>query len=271
MHSHHHHAPYWGKPTSNIDWCEENYTVTEYIAEFWNALSSLALVFYGVFGVYIARKYQLERSVMLSNFTLILVGIGSTLFHATLLYEYQLTDELPMIYGDIALCYLVFADHIRKPTFTKILPFILLSFAGLISFFMYLDPNNPLFLQVGYVCQVVIITAKSAEVAYKNPGTRSLFWLALTAYVSASVCWLLDRFLCYYVQPFQLHSMWHALAAYGTYMFIVFATYHRLHNIYQRKPAVRSALFGLALYVYPVDFYNSPVVAPKKETVPKKD
>lgn len=25
---------YWGKPTATLDWCEENYAVTPYIAEF---------------------------------------------------------------------------------------------------------------------------------------------------------------------------------------------------------------------------------------------
>ena len=25
---------YWGKPTATIDWCEENYVVNHYIAEF---------------------------------------------------------------------------------------------------------------------------------------------------------------------------------------------------------------------------------------------
>ena len=24
----------WGKPTSTLDWCEENYVVTAYVAEF---------------------------------------------------------------------------------------------------------------------------------------------------------------------------------------------------------------------------------------------
>jgi len=42
---------------------------------------------------------------------IVLVGIGSFLFHATLLYEAQLADELPMIYvGSISL-FIVFDDE----------------------------------------------------------------------------------------------------------------------------------------------------------------
>jgi hypothetical protein len=34
---------YWGSIDANIDWCEKNYTVTPYVAELWNALSSLPI------------------------------------------------------------------------------------------------------------------------------------------------------------------------------------------------------------------------------------
>ena len=43
-------AGYWGLPTSTIDWCEQNYAVTPYVAEFFNTVSSLAMVLAGVLG-----------------------------------------------------------------------------------------------------------------------------------------------------------------------------------------------------------------------------
>ena len=38
---------YWGEKTANTNWCERDYVVTPYIAEFGNSLSSLFVVWFG--------------------------------------------------------------------------------------------------------------------------------------------------------------------------------------------------------------------------------
>jgi dihydroceramidase len=40
--------------------------------------------------------------------SLIVIGLGSVLFHATLKYEMQLMDEVPMIYGTAVIGYCIF-------------------------------------------------------------------------------------------------------------------------------------------------------------------
>lgn len=42
---------FWGPPTAAIDWCEDNYAWTRYIAEFWNTMSSILLALAGVVGL----------------------------------------------------------------------------------------------------------------------------------------------------------------------------------------------------------------------------
>ena len=56
--------PFWGQPNSGVDWCEENYLHTHYVAEWWNFLSSVPMVVYGGFGVAALE----EASSGLNNF-----------------------------------------------------------------------------------------------------------------------------------------------------------------------------------------------------------
>lgn len=90
------------KLNSTVDWCEENYKVSEYIAEFWNTVTGLCLILSGV--IFYVNKKQLLKNITqyYDNFfriciLLVVVGIGTMLFHGTLYYPFQLLDELPMI------------------------------------------------------------------------------------------------------------------------------------------------------------------------------
>jgi hypothetical protein len=86
----------WNTPAS-IDWCEHNYNVHDSIAEFYNTLSSFAIAGAGVLGLCLYPtaevRFQLQYVVIL------IVGLGSVMFHATLQYHMQLCDELPMVYA----------------------------------------------------------------------------------------------------------------------------------------------------------------------------
>jgi len=97
---------YWGRPTSTLDWCERNYDVSQYIAEFWNTISNIAIFlppFIGIFQIY---KLNLERKYMLAFFAVAVVGFGSWAFHMTLLYPMQLADEFPMVWSTSVMTYL---------------------------------------------------------------------------------------------------------------------------------------------------------------------
>ena len=66
---------FWGPATSTIDWCEENYQVgavkrkienktlfqvSWYIAEFWNTVSNLSMIFPAIYGIIVTRREGLE-------------------------------------------------------------------------------------------------------------------------------------------------------------------------------------------------------------------
>jgi len=48
---------FWGSIDANIDWCERNYDTSPYLAEFWNALSSLPITTFAVAGYYLGVKH----------------------------------------------------------------------------------------------------------------------------------------------------------------------------------------------------------------------
>lgn len=87
----------WGNHTASIDWCEQNYVHTPYIAEFYNTLTNLPTILLGLWGCYGSFKGGLRRRYALGYLGLTGIGLGSLLFHATLKYEAQLLDELPMV------------------------------------------------------------------------------------------------------------------------------------------------------------------------------
>jgi dihydroceramidase len=93
----------YGNHTSTIDWCEENYTHTPYVAEFYNAFTNFPTVALGLYGAYAALQGGLKKRYALAYLGLVCIGLGSFGFHATLTWEWQLMDELPMVSSSSAL------------------------------------------------------------------------------------------------------------------------------------------------------------------------
>ena len=86
---------------STINWCENDYYYSEYIAEFYNSLTGIFLCLSPLLFYYNYRKDE-KLYMCIFYFThslslLFIVGIGTILFHSTLLYIFQLLDEIPML------------------------------------------------------------------------------------------------------------------------------------------------------------------------------
>ncbi|KAK8059170.1 alkaline ceramidase family protein [Apiospora saccharicola] len=91
----------WGPPTSWANFCEEDYAVTQYAAEFVNTLSNIAYVYLAL--CYPGRRHGHHTGGVLftrldaMSMSLVLVGVTSTAFHGTMLLHAQLCDELSML------------------------------------------------------------------------------------------------------------------------------------------------------------------------------
>ena len=88
------------------------FKVTFYIAEFWNTLTNLWMIIPPLYGLWDAHRQSLERRFFACYLALLLIGVGSWMFHMTLIYEMQLLDEIPMVFGSAGLVYAIY--QVRK-------------------------------------------------------------------------------------------------------------------------------------------------------------
>ncbi|KAJ1305235.1 hypothetical protein OPQ81_000264 [Rhizoctonia solani] len=105
---------FWGNHTATIDWCEDNYTHSQYVAEWYNTVSNIPFIALGLYGAYYSLTEipsAMHRSRFAApHFGIACIGLGSFIFHATLnWYAQVLLDEMPMIYVSSMVLYLVFA------------------------------------------------------------------------------------------------------------------------------------------------------------------
>ena len=224
----------WSPGTSTVDFCEFNYIVTALIAEFWNTLSSFAMVIVGVLGVALHRR-SLETRFLLSFALIAVVGFGSVAFHATLWREGQLADELPMLWVVLVYTYILIEDGPVKRFGWK-LPAALFVHAifitalatfssGTLQFILFHASFAPPEFFSFY--RIYRLYRRQTEAGYVAEGR--IFRVGAACFVSGIVVWLFEMGFCEVTRDWlprvtngwvpnpQLHAWWHVLASSGLY------------------------------------------------------
>ncbi|KAH6646502.1 alkaline dihydroceramidase [Truncatella angustata] len=100
---------FWGEKTVTLNFCEEDYVMSYYCAELCNTVTNMLFIWLGLKGIRDCLKYGHPAIFVVAFMGYMLVGAGSTFFHATLKYPMQLVDELSMIYTTCLMCYATFS------------------------------------------------------------------------------------------------------------------------------------------------------------------
>jgi len=224
-------AGVWGIPTASIDWCEQNYAVTPWIAEFWNTLSSLAMVIAGGVGVY-TRRFAGE--VRIAFALLILVGLGSIAFHATLRFELQMLDELPMLYLVTWMVWLLVETGPER-RLGGWFPALLMAYVLLATAGATLSRGGTQFLafHFSFGALEIFCLARVTWLALRpeNAPVRRWFVLGLAAYATGIALWFVDLKACAWVSGAQLHAWWHVLVSVGFFLLLGVVSFDRLRRV----------------------------------------
>ena len=230
---------------ASINWCEYNYKVVPFIAEFWNALTGLSLclssfIFYKNNKKLFKPSYDpsqnkfylvkdtgnLNRYLINANYLLFMVGIGTIFFHGTLLYIFQLFDEIPMLLITFDYIYILLTINKSKYVwfyYTKyIWCFIIITSywihptLQIITFFTFFTTN---------IYIIILNIYYTSHIHYKETNyfvkVKVQDYLLVIGFIGVMclTIWIIDSLFCRYVQHLYLHSMWHIVTSVLVYLF----------------------------------------------------
>lgn len=281
---------------STVDWCEQNYILSEYVAEYWNTLTGVCLILSGV--LYYKNNYDWIRknsrykiSFVKISVLLVFVGIGTMLFHGTLYYPFQLLDELPMIllaneYVGLLISLKISYESVNMEEYSRLhsalkysyrmVPVIIVSYfihpsLQIVTFHLTLkisefallfilyklskNLNHIVYSKI-YVRQDMLKRQRMMEKSKKmisstmginlynrfkknNELTDSVLMnivqtkikkyldlrkrlnfvtnVGIYMYGLSLVIWCLENMFCKYLEPLQLHAIWHVLSSISVY------------------------------------------------------
>ncbi|CAE6926861.1 Acer3 [Symbiodinium natans] len=210
---------FWGAKTASVNWCERDYVVSFYIAEFANSVTSLCLVATGIYGIH-AHVNLVELRYLLAFFSFVVIGLGSFAFHGTLLRSMQLLDEVPMVWANTVFIYICrsMKDARGSRRVGEGMVLAVLTVLATLAIAVFDTDNQNVFL-LCYGSGVLYLVWRSYKFCRDSTSSTSwlLFITAMLSYAGGFLLWLADRNFCHSVRQLHLHVFWHFGADLGTF------------------------------------------------------
>ena len=205
---------FWGDHDSLHTFCEPSYALTFYVAEPINALGSFIYVAFGAINLH--RLYGIGKPLhwraTVGWWSLVVVGVGSILFHATMRYHMELLDEIPMLFLVTCGCLQMSDLHPLGKRYrcgsVSMLDVVLGGGMAVLTIVYLITRIFGLFVTgftVGTVFLLGLYLTDDPDVSYGHLGGRAAILIIL-----ARVAWELENHLCAthpYLWP--LHNVWH--------------------------------------------------------------
>ncbi|CAJ0580769.1 unnamed protein product, partial [Mesorhabditis spiculigera] len=223
----------WLEYESGHAWCESayKYQIHYLVAEFANTVTNLPIIILPLINAMMMRAYirKVNFGVIWPNVLLVLNGLASTYYHATLNLFGQLVDELAILW--IINVFLVVYVPVMKwypEKFNSKMPvfrWMVVIFATIISGMCFFEPNlNALALMTYTIPGTLVINYEG-----KNAGLPEIANFPRRVFVlwgAAITFWFSDRLMCdvwLWISFPYLHAIFHLLSSVAAYnVFIMF-------------------------------------------------
>ncbi|KAG5668149.1 hypothetical protein PVAND_016101 [Polypedilum vanderplanki] len=210
--------------SSPVDWCEPNYQILSYVAEFYNTFSCLIMVFVPPIAIYLFRNYAkaVNCGIQAIMFMLIVVGVTSMYFHGTLSLMGQLLDELSILWVyALGVCLYCPSKYIPKSMCRKKFSVVITAIALMFTVLSVWKPFVNAFAQMSLT--IPIIYYVSTEIKNLKRNEKEVYKIGVKTLVmgiTAVILWFNDRLFCEFYKSYgiiYLHAIWHILSFTASY------------------------------------------------------
>ncbi|KAE8164844.1 ceramidase [Aspergillus tamarii] len=232
-------SAFWGAQTAKANFCEKDYVVTRYIAEFINSLTNLVYILYAIYGLRKLRRrssYDIFRAI--PYWGLMAVGICSAAFHISLKYHTQMLDDVSMLFTTTPVLHQVLTVNASRRH--SVIMAILLWTSLIILVVYHMRTDELLLHSLSFAAMVIVIGIRTMQLinarTLAGSAARKQIWgmvrFGAVIFNLGFYLWLIDGWVCGFLRSarakiglplaflLELHGWWHIFTGIGAYIFI---------------------------------------------------